>query len=272
MFQKHEEKLLIITKTYPLPSRDYIEHVCVVAINENGEFRRLYPIPFRLLDKDKQFKRWQWISAKIERSSDQRPESHNIDCNSIKVLSTIAPKDAWNERLQVIDPHMVPGGFPALEARREQTKQSIGIIKPHNISLKITPDKLPDWTAKELQNLQKQGLFESDCVKNRHILRKVPIQFRYFYECETATGVEYFNHLVTDWEVGALYWNCVANYGGRWEEYLRMKLEGEFRTKDLRFLMGTIHRFPKEWLIVGLIYPPAVQARQFALWPPSPDA
>ncbi len=271
MFQRHEEKLLILTKTYPLPSADYIEHVCVVAVNENGELRRLYPIPYRLLDTDKQFERWQWISARIERSSDQRPESHNIDCDTIKILSTIPPKDAWNERLQVIDPHLVPN-FSALEARRQQTKQSIGVIKPQNISLKITPQEPPDWTAKELQNLQKQGLFHNNCVKNRPILRKVPYQFRYDYECATDAGIERFSHLVTDWEVGALYWNCVANYRDRWEKYVRMKLEDEFRTKDLRFLMGTIHRFPNEWLIVGLIYPPAVQARQFSLWTPSPSA
>jgi hypothetical protein len=30
----------------------------------------------------------------------------------------------------------------------------------------------------------------------------------------------------------------------------------ELMSKDLSFLMGTIHRFPDQWLIVSLIYPP----------------
>jgi hypothetical protein len=29
---------------------------------------------------------------------------------------------------------------------------------------------------------------------------------------------------------------------------------------DLMFLMGTIHRFPNQWLIVSLIYPPKPRA------------
>jgi hypothetical protein len=56
--------------------------------------------------------------------------------------------------------------------------------------------------------------------------------------------------------VGALYWNCVQGYGARWEEKFRQKLETDFARKDLLFLMGTIHRFPDQWLIVGIVYPP----------------
>ena len=30
----------------------------------------------------------------------------------------------------------------------------------------------------------------------------------------------------------------------------------EFSEKDVLFLMGTIHRFPHQWLIVSVLYPP----------------
>jgi len=76
----HNENLLILTKTYPTPSRSYRETVCVAAINENKEFRRLYPVLYRDLEENKKFRRWQWITAKITRArSDKRPESYNID-------------------------------------------------------------------------------------------------------------------------------------------------------------------------------------------------
>jgi hypothetical protein len=46
------------------------------------------------------------------------------------------------------------------------------------------------------------------------------------------------------------------------------KLETDFARKDLLFLMGTIHRFPDQWLIVGIVYPPRppqVRAEQLGL-------
>jgi hypothetical protein len=68
---------------------------------------------------------------------------------------------------------------------------------------------------------------------------------------------EYASRLhLADWEVGALYWTCRRRYGSSWEEPFRAKLGEELPAADLMFLMGTIHRFPNQWLIVSLIYPP----------------
>ncbi|MBE0436951.1 MAG: hypothetical protein IBX56_14235, partial [Methylomicrobium sp.] len=54
------EKILILAKTYPSPSAKHIETSCVAGINEQGQMRRLYPIPFRLIDDSRKFKKWQW--------------------------------------------------------------------------------------------------------------------------------------------------------------------------------------------------------------------
>src|SRR5204863_7444357 len=97
-------------------------------------------------------------------------------------------------------------------------------------------------------------------MRDRIILRKLPFDFYYEY----ISGENVDKHKLVDWEVGALYWNCVHRYGEKWEEFFRQKLEAEFAAKDLFFLMGTIHRFPDKWLIVGLIYPPKP--------PPIPDS
>lgn len=59
----HSERLLILTKTYPAPSTKHREISCVAAVNEDGRFRRLYPVPFRLLEGEQKFKRWEWIEA-----------------------------------------------------------------------------------------------------------------------------------------------------------------------------------------------------------------
>ena len=59
-----------------------------------------------------------------------------------------------------------------------------------------------------------------------------------------------------DWEAGALYWNLVDSHGAAWEAPFRDKYGRQLPSTDLMFLMGTIHRFPDQWLIVSVIYPP----------------
>ena len=80
MDRRTRERLLILTKTYPSPSAKYRETTCVAAINEDGEMRRLFPIPFRFLDGTQQFRKWEWIEATaMPPSDDHRPESRRID-------------------------------------------------------------------------------------------------------------------------------------------------------------------------------------------------
>ncbi len=66
-------------------------------------------------------------------------------------------------------------------------------------------------------------------------------------------------HKIADWEAGALYWRVLQETPDDWERRFRQKLEQELPSADLMFLMGTIHRFPDQWLIVSLIYPPHEQ-------------
>lgn len=66
-----------------------------------------------------------------------------------------------------------------------------------------------------------------------------------------------FWQLFDDWEASQLYRNVFRKHGANgWEVPFRHKLETELPTKDLMPLMGTLRRFPGQWLIVSLIYPP----------------
>ncbi|MDB6134917.1 MAG: hypothetical protein JWM59_3160 [Verrucomicrobiales bacterium] len=51
-----EEECVILAKTYPQPSVKYRETTCVAAITDQRQFRRLFPVPFRFLSGDQQFK------------------------------------------------------------------------------------------------------------------------------------------------------------------------------------------------------------------------
>lgn len=259
------ERLLVLANTYPLPSQKYRETNCVAAVTESGEMRRLYPVPYRLLDDENRFKKWEWIDAKIIRASnDQRPESYRIDTDSIqRGQGQIETKDGWVDRMSWLRPHMVES-LGNLETRRLASGQTLGVIGPvEMLGLEIEDEKYPDWTNDELGKLQQDGLFDSIAVQRRVPLRKLPHRFYYRYRA----GGEERKSLITDWEVGTLFWNCLHKYGeGGWEAKVREKLEGEFSEKDLLFLMGTVHRFPDQWLIVSLIYPPKGATTQGSLF------
>lgn len=248
------EELLILAKTYPLPSAKYRETVCVAAINRAGELRRLYPIPFRFLDGESKFRKWEWIRAVVGTTpKDKRPESRRLDVDMVEKLGEPIPTThRWQERRDWIEPRLV-ASFEELESRRQRSGETLGFVRPTQLlGLDITPHKSPDWTEEERFKLSQEGLFDTDAMRARPPLRKVPFRFHYRYLC----GESEHRHLITDWEAGALYWNCVKSHGDRWEAPFRARLETEFARKDLTFMMGTVHRFPQQWLIISFIYPP----------------
>jgi hypothetical protein len=62
--------------------------------------------------------------------------------------------------------------------------------------------------------------------------------------------------MCTDWEMGESYRRWRRQYGDGWEPVFRQKYEQEMIYKnDTHFYVGTVHRHPDEWLIVGLFYP-----------------
>ena len=271
MAHYHQETLLILTKTYPAPSKKHREISCVAALNQKGEMRRLFPLPFRLLGGEQQFQRWEWIRAQVTKAQDDhRPESYKVDIDSIERIQRLGTGQGWAERMEWIVPHF-SSDFDALEARRQATGQTLGFIRPAEFTLEIKPSESADWTPEEQAKLIQDGLFDSKEARSRFPLRKMPFDFYYSYTCETPVGQSNHRHKLTDWEVSALYWNCQRDYRKDWEKYFRLRLETDIsQNKEIAFLMGTMHRFPDLWLIVGLVYPPKSAARQQAfLLPPN---
>ena len=256
-------RLLILCKTYPSPSSAYVETSCVAAIDESGNLVRLYPMPFRLVSSEKQFKKWQWISARIEKSrKDHRPESHKVFVDTINCDELpLSTKNGWLARRRYIQGILKHSNFDALESARAAGGPTLGIVRPTKIvGLDITPASSPEWTKAEIDKLvsiqQQEDLFDSTDAKSIATLKKLPFDFHYRYTCSGDRETKEYRHKIVDWEIGALYWNVRRSHGQNWEMPFRDKLENQLPKADLMFLMGTIHRFPDQWLIVSLIYPP----------------
>jgi hypothetical protein len=272
------QRVLILCKTYPSPSARYVETSCVAGISESGELMRLYPVPFRLIQDEQQFKKWQWVNARLFKSNtDNRPESYKVYVDTIECdRDVVSTKDNWRARRQWIEKLPIFDSFEAIEARRLQGGQSLALLRPTRIvELEIESADTPEWTQDEkdkLLQLQAQGnLFQKDDDAGQlRQLKKVPYDFYYRYEAASSSGPVVLRHKLVDWEVGALYWNCARLYGASWEEKFRQKLESDLAEKDLILMLGNMHRFQHQWLAVSLIYPPKQRPegeRQHSLFP-----
>ena len=257
------ERILILAKTYPSPSAQYVETSCVAGINQDGLMRRLYPVPFRMIEEGSQFKKWQWIEVRIEKANkDHRPESHKLYVDTISCLDVIESKKEWGLRWEWLDKIPSFDNLNDIEAKRIDDRLSLALLRPKKlISLEITKARNHDWTEEEKEKLmreQMQGDFFSEAEAKRQVkeLRKVPYDFYYRYVCDSPNGEDERRHKIVDWEAGALYWHCRKSHGDDWEKPFRAKLEKQLGSKDLMFLMGNQHRFQDQWLIISLVYPP----------------
>jgi hypothetical protein len=234
-------------------------------MTEEGRLIRLYPVPFRLLNESAQFKKWQWIEADIAKATDDhRPESYRIRSDTLRCIDEpVSTRNDWSDRRFWLEKLPAYQSFDELDGARTRNKVTLGLLVNQRVdSLQITPTRNPEWTEDEVARLsQAQGELFSEREDSRmRILRKLPADFHYRYRPTDAQGALSQVHKIVDWEAGALYWNLQQSHPDDWEAPFRQKFERDLPASDLMFLMGTIHRFPDQWLIVSLIYPPKQRA------------
>ena len=271
-----KERILILAKTYPSPSAQYVETSCVAGISQDGAMRRLFPVPFRMIEDWQQFRKWQWIDVRVEKApKDHRPESHKIYVDTINCGDVIDTKKAWSGRWEWLEKIPAFDSYDAIEATRLADGLSLALLRPKRlIGLEISKARNPDWTDEERVKLlqeQMQGNLFDEIEERRQVkqLRKVPFDFYYRYVYDTPEGEKERKHKIVDWEAGALFWKCRESHGTDWEKPFRAKLEEDLGAKDLMFLMGNQHRFQDQWLIISLVYPPKrkpVEVRQGSLF------
>lgn len=251
------KRALIVVRTYPVPDALGIESSCTAAITDQGEWLRLFPVPWRLLKKDHRFTKYEWVRVAVSKAAeDSRIESHRLRPDGIEVLSDpLSTTNSWKARKEVVLPMMAHCLCCLIKQRDAQQYPTLGVVKPASINrLRIAPADPPDWTPAELAMLRQQHLFVE---APKQELEKIPFKFYYEFRCseETCTG-----HMMmcTDWEMGASYRRWRSDYGeAGWEEKFRQRYETEMIEKlDTHFYVGTVAAHPNRWIIIGLFYPP----------------
>ncbi len=99
-----KERVLVSVKTYPTLSTKYGETVCTAGVREDGSWVRIYPVPFRRLNEEEQYRKFNWIECQLRRNSrDHRPESFNpIDYWELKPVGRMGTSNNWSERRRLL--------------------------------------------------------------------------------------------------------------------------------------------------------------------------
>jgi len=268
-----KEKILITVKTYPTLSRKYAELVCTAGVTPIGEWRRLYPVRFRQLYEGQKYKKYQWVEADIEKSTDDdRPESYKIVGDSLLTIGEPLPtKSNWHaRRLSFLNKVNVYDNLTTLIDHAHLNEVSLALFRPTKF-LKFTCEEVArEWDPTKLEDLENQkrqlDLFQDEetVTKQLEVVRKLPYKFSYqFEDCDSKRS----KLMIEDWEIGALYWNCLDRANGN-EEIAIHNVQQKYWTDfivsgryDPVLILGTTlehhrKRAPNPFVIIGLFYPP----------------
>lgn len=274
-----KKKALVVVRTYPSPATKGVEASCTAAVSD-GAWLRLFPVPWRLLPKQKQFRKYQWIDAELKKAtSDPRPESHNVNLDSLVLGDFLRPDNHWKARRALLEP-LRRASLEEIDRTREKNgAPTLGFFKPKVIKRLIVKadDEGPDWTPDQKAKLRQemgQGKLwndDADARAPKEELEKIPLVFLYEFECEDA---DCHGHTIscTDWEMAQSYRDWRNKYGDNWVEKFRQRYEAEMiRRFETHFFVGTLHARPWQWIIVGLFYPLPASASEPEPQPLFPD-
>ena len=259
-----KERILITVKTYPTLSRKYGETVCTAGVRENGSWVRIYPVPFRRLGEPEQYRKYDWLECGLVRHrKDPRPESHHPeDPHQLVAVGHMSTADGWRERRRLLlETAPVHTRLQSLIEAAKANSLSLGVFKPVRITRFLWEEEDREWDpakVEEMRNQTNQGdLFaEQPWRRTFRVIPKLPYSFS--YEFEDADGRRPTLQIL-DWEIGALFWNCMRQHGNDEPaalEKVRAKYEDQFLQTDLHLFLGTTQQFhfvaPNPWVIIGV--------------------
>jgi hypothetical protein len=272
-----KDHILITVKTYPTLSRKYGETVCTAGVRADGSWVRIYPVPFRRLGETEQYKKYDWINcALIKNRSDPRPETrHAADLKELVPAGHIGTSDAWRERRQLLlQTGKVFTQLQPLIDGAKANKLSLATFTPARITGFVWEEEDErDWNPSRVADMrsktQQTELFAEETWRQTfNLIPKLPYSFA--YEFEDADGRS-SRLQVLDWELGALYWNCLRRH--KQDEKVALakvheKYFSQFLKTDLHFFLGTTKQFhfvaPNPWVIIGVF--PVPKVKQFQLF------
>ncbi len=201
-----KKKILVTVKTYPTISTKYDELVCTAGFDEDGNWIRIYPIPFRKLDYVHRYTKYQWIEMDlVKNKSDFRPESYsprNIYAEDVVTFhDKLGTEDNWAERKNIVLRNVYDDMFALItEAKTKGLYTSLAVFKPCKIIDFIYQPVAREWNEKQKAALKQEKLFDEK--RDFEVIKKLPYKFSYIFSDVNGKACTLMNE---DWELGALF-------------------------------------------------------------------
>lgn len=252
-----KKRVLVTVKAYPERSQKHGFVVCTAGLTEDGEWIRLYPIPYRFYSGRDKVKKYDWIEVECKKTKEKlnRKESYRIRADSMQIVDRslsegrVKGRVNWAERNKLVLGHAASSIEDLREAFTED-RTSLGLVKPSEL--------IEFYKERELRIYRDENSFQQDLFgAGTPVVTEIPHIFGYRFRCAgCAEGAEH-RIQCEDWELFESYRSWGPRYGDTgvlWEK-LTNRYYTDMLKNDLYFYVGTSSLFPS-WLIIGLYYPP----------------
>ena len=258
-----EIEVLITVKTSPEPSKQYYDTVCVAGIRiDNGHYDwvRLYPIRFRHLDEDDQFRKYEVLRLQVRPPhGDSRKESCSPEQTKIIRVRSLP---AWIDRAKIMDqvPRTTTCQLHAA-ALADINAPSLGMVDVAELGT-LQFEKHPGWTPEQQKKLEAAYFLpDTDLFGQKpHTpprLKAPKLKVKCPYRCTSPDCPGHVAQLL-DWELTALQARFTT------DEEAKKAIISKFHDipggpdRMLSFYVGNFFDVRKRAIfsILGMYYPP----------------
>lgn len=264
MYHYEEKRILIWGKTYPELSKKYAETVCTGGVTEDGSPIRLYPIPYRYLEDNQRFAKYQWVTLQVAKETrDLRPESYRVRIDSLMAGEKIpTTTDEWGKRAELVlkNPKWIFDSLEDLQMKQAEDRTSLGVVTPKEIlgiTIQDRTEESKETFEQKMSFLMRQSeaqkrqleMFEEYTPQEFKGLDFVPSRLKVRWKCY-GKDCQTHHTQILDWEII----EAQRKFGmEKAKEHLENYLNLDERA--IKFFMGNIHIYPTAFTIVGLWYP-----------------
>lgn len=252
-------RVLITVKAAPNPSDSYGETVCVAGLRlDLGQqgWVRLYPINFRAMDGEAQFRKYEIVNLRAKPArKDRRFESWTPDLTSVRREMRIKE---WNQRVPHVSPHIGRSMCGLLkDVRRDPPARSLAVVPVRRVAaLEITTH--PGWTSEQEHKIERAVSAPDLFGRELTPLQPPRFQAKFRYTCMDASCKGHRQGLL-DWEFTALQYRFADCDDLELEAIIRQKFFHEkFKPgRDVAFYVGNQAKWEHVFSVLGIYNPPS---------------
>ncbi|MFC0386772.1 hypothetical protein [Muricoccus vinaceus] len=230
-----------MVKALPHVGQSLGETVCCAGVTLDGQWRRQYPIHFRLLQK--QFTRWTWIEYDWIAPSgvDRRRESRRVQEHTIQVCGEMPRR----ERAGFLD-----SVITASTKEAASKGMSLTLVRPVKSRFR-SKAKTAAQIAEERQAYQAAASQKS--FLDPDLIALDPCPYAFHFDWTDADGKSH-KSTCDDWETAATFYRFEKTLGAKGALHEMGQIFNErYPAEGMVFAMGTHSRYPDSWLLVGVL-------------------